>query len=1455
VKALLRVLRAIGRFVFRVVYAAVNAVYKTTTRMALYLATAYLVIYFTINSGMFREQLMSLLGDVMPGQFEAAALQWGPFPTRITLVDVGIRDPAGTPVIDVDRLTTNVDLLALWGWGVRKFVFAQTPLHLRLREVTIDGADVLVEVTDAGWVGVAAAFTDVTKPPEEEEEKGGARIEIENIMLEGSRVRVDTSRVQVDTRGLSALARVVIQDGRVVVTAPRILSDGGDATIAGAGPDGTELRVPWTDFEGREGLWDSGLLELERADLKISEATGDVRHLRIDMRETENTVKARLSLTGVRHEDPLIGGYVGEMVKVDADLDVVAEGPFAWPHLTAGITCRRLEVDQLHLGPIDLDLAMVSNGFLRTIELSPLSLDLGGETVHLDLARLIVPDQGVDSLRMHAALRLDGVVPERLWDLGVIGGQVEVPVLGDATVDGSIEARAGMVRNPDGTVGWRIDSALQLAADWPGDPSLPIGTDLGVVGNTSLNLGSGDDTISTDGLWAWSGQDEAQVSGRLDLLLGELDFGLSATIHTRELLGAFGIEDIDCVVGLAGGHVTGTLLSPDLVADLSTSRCDIYGNILRDIAVRLKLIDGTVDLSRFTARNEWGGVTTDARLEVWRGNLKQLSKRMPLTLTNLKANGIKLAKLKVMDLSGTASVRSKRFSLALGVPGLDLDGSASLSVAQLRIIGENFHHFAAEIAADAQRNQFKVLKLDARTLSGARLRGSGSYNRDSEIINADVEATAVDLTRLSLLSDRAEPIPLKGVVDLSLDARGTLASMQLSGRLTTRRFAYDDIYLGDATVNFKRPRGSQKVTLTSRKFFRSMKMKSGVLELDKNSIPTRVLVVADLDELDVLKVLPAYRKWVTSVTVKEGEGIYDLHFNGKKPMRLVVDLPDDSVRIKLTPDLPAITHHGPLKGSLIGTMTTIEQALFDWEGQRLGVCGTLNLKNQKANLDVAGTIQLDKLADQFEALGQMLADLSGRLVTHGTNGTTSSPFADSCLRTGVSDSAMRMMGRPRGYLRITNTLMAPTITGGLRVDRVTTVPRGLGREVGLTDGVILLRASGEGAGSQELAIAEKHPLQGTFEDGTFRLHGRVKLPKVRERLSLDAWLPDKGTLYVGGEDIEWAVPREYRLTLDPEVAIGFSGLSTAKPKLSLSGKVAIVDGAYFKNFSFFTRAVGNILGRSVSKYEEPLTEKYPILKELKLNLKVTGNNFLVQSDFGVGETDLETSLDLRAEGTFEDPVVKGQVEVVDGTITYTVVKRQFEVTSGVITFDGKPETPKLEVEAQTTIANAAATSSNSREDEDIVITVRVDGRVPNYKITLDSSPTLAQIDIQYLILTGSTKSGLETGGTKTTATLDLLSANLANVITNLIRAPFVESVHVAPDTKARLAADFIFRLGRQIRFGVTSRENDSQRTYDIRYRHKFRDNLELEATRRGADDESDSQESYEVRLKYTVPLD
>jgi hypothetical protein len=606
-----------------------------------------------------------------------------------------------------------------------------------------------------------------------------------------------------------------------------------------------------------------------------------------------------------------------------------------------------------------------------------------------------------------------------------------------------------------------------------------------------------------------------------------------------------------------------------------------------------------------------------------------------------------------------------------------------------------------------------------------------------------------------------------------------------------------------------------------------------------------------LKDWSALNIMPSLSETLQRAEIVEGDVLFDMSFNQSTPLRIGLEVPRSRfLHVQAQDSTIVATNLGPLSVQLRGDELSIERMVVKAAQQKLALCGLYDLTNQTVRMDIAGALRLDKLT----GLKVILPDLEGRLITAPRENQRVAQFDDSCLQRVINPRTRRALGNPKGYLRLTDSIYNPAIRGALRFNDVRATPRGLG-EIALQSGVLHLERAADG--QQRLFVPMEAPLNGSFDEGTFRLHGEAALPQVAKRTRIEDWLPNKGWVDLKGEELYWSEPNEYNITVDPTVRLTFDHLSdeVEKAKLDLSGRIDLPEGEYFKNLSFFARTVGNILSRSVDAYSVSITEQYPALNDLGLALEVEGNNFTVRSDAGFVYTDLETAMKLRVEGTLGDPLVTGYIEVTDGTVTYRPVRREFEVNRGRISFSGDPTRPELDFEGETVIEGAGTQLSN-RDTEDIVITLRLSGTPPDdLHPEFESKPSLPQTDIQFLILAGRTRADLETGGFQTTSTLDLFSANLADFVTNLIKAPFVESLDVVPLTDGSVGVGGQFRFGRFIRLGVTGRQQDGATTYDARYVHRIRDDLILEAIRRGPSENSQDRERYEVRLKYTVTLD
>jgi hypothetical protein len=327
--------------------------------------------------------------------------------------------------------------------------------------------------------------------------------------------------------------------------------------------------------------------------------------------------------------------------------------------------------------------------------------------------------------------------------------------------------------------------------------------------------------------------------------------------------------------------------------------------------------------------------------------------------------------------------------------------------------------------------------------------------------------------------------------------------------------------------------------------------------------------------------------------------------------------------------------------------------------------------------------------------------------------------------------------------------------------------------------------------------------------------------------------------------------------LDFEMSGMYSGTKEAPPVLRISGNVEVTDGEYNKSFDRFAQALGSIAGRSVDAYSASLSDTIPELNLLKLGLNVTGSNFRVDSGFGVGSAVLESSFKVRVEGTLNNPQVNGRVEVNEGTIVYKLFGREFDIQRGSLDFDGDPEHPSLDIEAVADFEyQTRSRFRQTAEEESLSVTIKLSGRLPDLNVTLSSNDaSLSQVDLQYLILLGVTKSDFEERGVGDKSTLDIVGANITNLVTKVLRAPFLEKVTITPTAGGGSELNVITRLGRAVRFGVTSTQEGSESSYNVLFRYKISDRLSLEGTLRPPTEDEEGRQKYNAKLKYSIPLD
>ncbi|HIA05006.1 MAG TPA: hypothetical protein EYN66_24425 [Myxococcales bacterium] len=1441
------------RFLGRIAFGILNALYKLISRTALYALTLYLVAYFAINSNTFREELMNTLTDTMPGYFDCKAIHYGPLPWQITLLDVEILDPEGGPTIGIERLQSSIDLLAIWGWGLRKIVRGdQVPLELVFKKLRIHGADIVIEVRKNGWIGIARTFTDGTKKPS----KGPPPlITLNDITIEGSRVKiaVENGGVLVNSEELNIIdAQVVIQNGRVRVDVGRLLSRRGQFKLGGLGPYGGPMQIPWSNFVTEKVKWNDGLLEIDRATLMASKSSLDYRGT-IDTRGKSAGFDFHSSIEFDRN-DPVILSYLHGVAQLQGKITAHLGGHSDALEIEATIDANEVTVMGSNIGSFSLGLSLSPEELRHAIageliELKPFTIAALDGAIHVNRARFW--PKGVNGRKQSAELhvRFEDVNPATLWQSGLLGEENEAPEFLDGRLNGTLKSIAQQDQ-VDEKARWTIENQVDLMVNWPGHSDIALGPVYGVFGDLSLSLDEVESQTSFRHLYAFSGNDNVQLSGNMGLPTGPIDVHLNADIDLGPLLSTFGVESISGTAKLHDAQVTGSVLSPELNAQLELLQARVFAARISRLSANLKIADGELKIGKLNVASDMGKVTANAALQLWEKDLSSISKTLPLKIWGLSLRNFKLKKLGIKGLEGNVSLSAREFKANLGDQNLALKGRARLQVGNLRIQGEHFTRINAEVSANGQR--FHLRSFNARLGNGAQIKASGHYNNTNRSMSLKAKIGAMLLHESPFL--KRQKLPLHGRVDLELQAQGPVTNPYYSGHLNMRGFAFDSIQLGSANIQFERKKGTRVVTLASSSFFQKMTLEKGYLKLDRKGIPERLFVSAQSKNTNVLRVLPALRGSLHKLNVGAGDILFDLDFSGKSPMKLIFDFPHHSLQAQLVDETPIITNNGPLWANLVGGVAAIERYVLEWSGQRLVACGTIDLSGP-INLDIAGAVNIGQLN-----LRQYVNDLSGRLITHNKQGSTNAPFDDSCLLMTSDKETLAAIGNPSGYLKLRHRLDAPSLNGSFLFQDMRMSLRDLNQEITIGSGLINFESSEDGS-NFKISIPKKNALSGTFGDGSIELHGDISLPNVASRSKAADWMPDSINLKVQGTSISWSAPKEYRVTFHPDLELKMSGLHNKSldnpPVLKLTGKVEVTDGDYNKSFNRFAQALGSIVGRSVDAYSASLTDTIPELNNLALDLNVSGSNFRVDSEFGVGSANLESSFKVRVQGTLGAPDVNGRVEVNEGTIVYKLFGREFDIQRGSLDFDGNPEHPILDIEAVADFDyQTRSRFRQTAEEESLAVTIKLTGRLPDINVALTSNDaSLSQVDLQYLILIGVTKSDFEEGGVGDKSTLDIVGANVTNLVTKVLQAPFLEKVTITPTAGGGSEFNIITRLGRAVRFGITSTQEGSESSYNVLFRYKISDRLSLEGTLRPPAEDEDGRQKYNAKLKYSIPLD
>ena len=279
--------------------------------------------------------------------------------------------------------------------------------------------------------------------------------------------------------------------------------------------------------------------------------------------------------------------------------------------------------------------------------------------------------------------------------------------------------------------------------------------------------------------------------------------------------------------------------------------------------------------------------------------------------------------------------------------------------------------------------------------------------------------------------------------------------------------------------------------------------------------------------------------------------------------------------------------------------------------------------------------------------------------------------------------------------------------------------------------------------------AQIDALSGTIGGGRFSATGGALL----SRFTLSRF-----RFNIHGDDVTVPFPEGFKTTADANLEIG--GSLTQEPATTfISGTVNLQRAEYTRDIE-----LADLINQ---RREGSLTEGVgdsTLAATTQIDLRVEGRDALIVRN---NLADTIGSVSLRIAGPIEDPIVSGRITATSGSLYFR--RDRFEISRALIDLPaGRDADPILNIQSEANIKGYS-------------VQANITGPLSQPNVTLRAEPSLPQVDVLSLVLTGNLSSG-ETGES-TLAQTGLGTA--ASLLTDsLINAP------------ARRATDKLFGLNR-----------------------------------------------------------
>lgn len=1523
-----------------------RSVYLILVQTAVGVASLGLLLYLALNSPSAAGLVGRVLSQALPGTFDIAALQWGPSPGRIRLRGVRIAEPSGRPVIAAAALDAQLDWLKL----VNALASGKKEIPLWFERVRLIEPEVWIESDKFGRLLLPMAFTDPDQPPSPEPGPQ-LRIDVERVRIEEGKYRMNIPAITLKAVGLHLRGSVQIRipahgSPQVAWQAQEVRAS--DVDVAPA-PMAKLPRIPTGAVQVRVAHGDLTEVQVRSASIQLPAMRHWYDATQLPDTEIQG-LDLSIALTPevlVEGRDADIvtstqSGFLGPLLGQKFDCTALAQGSFrvdpqagfsSHAHVTGWGKIAGFETDR---ATADVEVhASLPGQAMVTVDGSNLAIDAYGGTIHSPLVRyrmltsqpppclgqqndLCDPAEGPPPEPTHAVdghFAIAHVAPKPVLQSEAVAMQGALVDQLTGRLSGDVDAGVRVRLEPD------LDCPLPMVLDVALDSALTI-TRPPAAGVTPTDqdeedvvdavhvhgrIGYGSDDECAETLWfghalvydrgglhataaevEHKGGDWLRADGYVHLGDDDSDLHVAAEIASlHRLLGPLGIDTVSGSLAIAETEVSGGTVNPGLHGRV-TGRNLAYRSTLdhrpldihlATLASQVRLERGVLYLDHLDTRGDMlGSLTGNFALDLFDNDHGEPLKQRRLSGDHVQVKDLALAKLMLLGgtnsaaLGGAVSLANTSFRLDLMRPLTSLTVDAEADIRDFTVVAENFPRIKAH--AKGHDGQLHLSPLSIQLLTGEW--ANATVDTDLQFHKFDI-ALNLPQTPLTKLSHITADMPLAGSLGGELRLWGAPHKFAIRSTWQVLGLKWDKVTLGDAAFSIdKQP--SDPGVIHSDKFFPGFALANDSSMRFDGLKPVEIDLHIGMPELIDLFALVGS----PSSSGMQAHGAADalVHVDlrpGATLYSVQATVPPRGLALDFGAGAPGLSNTSPALMTVTPGRVALDSVYFDLGREPLELCGILTIPKEKgAPMSVHGYLagaidvpRMGSLNDSMAAMDLMLDILPW-------------PHAED----DADAKCLESVQAGRGYLRLDGALDGLTMQGRLRTRAGQVTPRHFGHDVIIDEGgefILTPEIDKDGdpiPGRMTVSIPSdpEKRVSGTIEDGQFDALGSVTLDK------LDPWAVD---FSLNGTSIPFAVPKEYAISLSPQLRFVGTRLKDGPPrrKMTLSGKVDVPDGAYYRNFDRIAGVVSGVTDRQVDQFSKPITETMPWLNEVALDLRVNAQNIDVTSRIPFARVDavIETE-GLQVSGTLPKMNIVGRAKVAsasDSKITYAINRLVFDVDHLWLDFQGDPTRPYIDADIRAAITKSgqSASSTTSAIGADLntdnqgftdIVLVSVgysgiltgDAKAEDLRFSDNKGDSPA--DVQCLILTNRKCADTSAGGSgapiSSAALLGDLGPQLLKPFQKLLGIDSVfDQFTFDFDAAGNVGASGSKKFGNQISVTTSVRTGGLDRLYNVNFNFRATDQLSAGGLWRKAQQFTQGAtvptEVYEFKLKYKQPLE